>query len=65
MSPAPEGEYMDEATFEIDQQQLSETSRRFPAHRLSAPDAHPDGDLRFLSRGGEFGTHAWDEGGHL
>lgn len=56
---------MEESSFEIDQLQLAETSRRFPAHRRTQPHAHPDADLSYLGRGGEFGTHAWDEGGHF
>lgn len=56
---------MDEATFEIDQQQLAESARRFPAHRHTVPVAHPSADVSYLGSGPEFSRHAWDECGHL
>lgn len=58
---------MDEASFEIDQQQLAESARRFPAHRHMRPVAHPSADMSYLasSPSAEFGSHAWDECGHL
>lgn len=56
---------MDESSFEIDSTQLAEASRRFPAHRLSTPHPRVEADLSYLaSADGEFGRHAWDEGGH-
>ncbi|MBC7630604.1 hypothetical protein [Aeromicrobium sp.] len=57
---------MDESSFEIDSASLAEAYRRFPAHRLSAPSAHPDPDVTYLATdtGAEFGCHVWDEGGH-
>ena len=57
---------MDESSFEIDSATLAEASRRFPAHRLATTRAHPDPDVTYLAvdAGGEFGRHAWDEGGH-
>ena len=56
---------MDEASFEIDADQLAAASRRFPAHRR--PDAHPNHDGSHLdpAPSAEFAQHAWDEGGHI
>lgn len=56
---------MDESSFEIDSRQLAEASLRFPAHRLSPVDAHPVSDVSYLAQAPEFGSHAWDEAGHL
>ncbi len=58
---------MDESTFEIDSEQVAETSARFPAHRLAPRHAKPDTDVTYLetAASAEFGRHAWDEGGHL
>ena len=58
---------MDESTFEIDSDQVAETSARFPAHRLAPRHAKPDTDVTYLETApsAEFGRHAWDEGGHL
>ncbi len=54
---------MDETTFEIDQHQLAEGCRRFPARRQGPRDARPTADLGYLRDAGDFGRHAWDEGG--
>ncbi|MCW2770240.1 MAG: hypothetical protein JWR27_1673 [Aeromicrobium sp.] len=56
---------MDESSFDIDSGQLAETSRRFPAHRLSPAHATSVGDVSYLAYTPEFGSHAWDEAGHL
>lgn len=58
---------MDETSFEIDQQQLAESARRFPAHRNTQPTAHPSADMSYLASAPsyEFVSHAWDECGHL
>lgn len=58
---------MDESCFDIDQQQLAESARRFPAHRRTDPPARPDADLSYLATGpaADFGRHAWDESGHI
>ena len=56
---------MDESSFDIDQQQLAESARKFPAHRHTVPVAHPTADVSYLKAGPEFGQHAWDECGHL
>ena len=56
---------MDEASFEIDQQQLAESARLFPAHRRMRPVAHPSADMSYLASSAAFGSHAWDECGHL
>lgn len=56
---------MDESSFEIDQQQLAESVRKFPAHRHTVPVSHPTADMSYIDRGAAFGRHAWDECGHL
>lgn len=57
--------FMDETNFDIDRAGLAEVSRRFPAHRLPQPLAHPGTDLTYLAAPhAEFARHAWDEGGH-
>ena len=58
---------MDETSFEIDQNVLAESARRFPAHRQAEPVAHPHADMSYLATapGAAFGRHAWDECGHL
>jgi len=56
---------MDESSFDIDQAQLREAARRFPAHRLSSLSGHPDSDVSYIATAAEFGRHAWDEGGSL
>ncbi|MEO6471398.1 MAG: hypothetical protein ABIR57_05925 [Aeromicrobium sp.] len=58
---------MDEASFEIDQQELVESARKFPAHRHTVPVAHPSADVSYIrtAPSAEFGQHAWDECGHL
>lgn len=58
---------MDETSFEIDQQQLAAAARRFPAQRHTQPIAHPSADMSYLASAPsyEFGSHAWDECGHL
>jgi hypothetical protein len=58
---------MDESTFDWEIAQLAEASRRFPAHRLHPPVAHPRVDVSYLrtAPSAEFGRHAWDEGGHF
>ena len=58
---------MDEATFDIDQMQLAESARMFPADRHTEPVAHPDADMSYIATApsAAFGRHAWDECGHL
>ena len=56
---------MDETSFDIDQAQLREAAKRFPAHRLTNAGGHPTSDVSYLATAAEFGRHAWDEGGHL
>lgn len=58
---------MDEASFEIDQKQLAESARHFPAHRRHAAVARPDADMSYMNAapGVDFGRHAWDESGYL
>lgn len=57
---------MDETSFEIDQNVLAESARRFPAHRQTEPIAHPNADMSYIASapGAAFGRHAWDECGH-
>lgn len=56
---------MDETTFDIDQAQLREASRRFPASRQATLAPHRRVDLSYLAAPtAEFGRHAWDESGH-
>ncbi|HWV25837.1 MAG TPA: hypothetical protein VNZ66_01335 [Aeromicrobium sp.] len=56
---------MDETSFEINRADLSEASRRFPAHRLPRAVGRPTADVTYLAApGAEFARHAWDEGGH-
>lgn len=55
---------MDEATFEIDAQQLRATGQRFPAQRLKREHARPTADVGYLCEHPDFCEHAWDEGGH-
>lgn len=57
--------FMDETMFQIDQQQLAEGCRRFPARRRNGHDDRPRADLRPLRRASAFDRQAWDEGGHL
>ena len=57
--------FMDETTFDIDQHQLAEGCRRFPARRLTPRHARPTADLGYLREAGDFGRRAWDEGGHF
>ncbi|MGJ9412546.1 hypothetical protein ACHAAC_07525 [Aeromicrobium sp. CF4.19] len=54
---------MDDTIFDIEQGQLAEGCRRFPAHRRDVRHARPAADLSYLHEGGDFGRHAWDEGG--
>lgn len=58
---------MDEASFEIDADQLAAASRRFPAHRRNRRDARPRHDVSHLdpAPSADFAQHAWDEGGHI
>lgn len=56
---------MDESSFDIDQLQVAEAARRFPAQRHTAAVARPSADVSYLNAGPEFGRHAWDECGHL
>ena len=58
---------MDESSFEVDQKQLVESARKFPAHRHTEPLAHPSADMSYLAAapGAAYGRHAWDECGHL
>lgn len=56
---------MDESSFEIDQAQLVEAAKRFPAHRKTTLNGHPDSDVSYIARAAEYGRHAWDEGGHI
>jgi hypothetical protein len=58
---------MDESTFDIDPKELAETSQRFPSHRRSIEDGHPDSDVSYLTTAtsAEFGRHVWDESGQL
>lgn len=58
---------MDESTFDIDPAQLAAASQRFPSHRRTVTDGHPDSDVSYLTTASsaEFGRHVWDEGGHL
>ena len=58
---------MDESSFEIDSQNLAETSRLFPSHRLAPSAPRPHSDVSYLAAapGAEFGRHAWDEAGRL
>lgn len=66
MTSESRGFALDETEFEIDQQQLAESARLFPAHRHTEPVAHPQVDMSFLAAPtAEFGRHAWDECGHL
>jgi hypothetical protein len=57
---------MDDTTFEFEPRDVTEGSRRFPAHRRTTSSGHPAVDLSYLATapGVEFGRHAWDEGGH-
>lgn len=58
---------MDEASFEIDPQQLAESARSFPAHRRHRTRAHPTADVNYIAvaPSAHFGRHAWDESGIL
>ena len=58
---------MDETSFEIDQNVLAESARKFPAHRRAETIAHPNPDMSYIASapGAAFGRHAWDECGHL
>ncbi|MBP2392059.1 hypothetical protein [Aeromicrobium fastidiosum] len=58
---------MEESAFEFDSAHVAETSRRFPAQRLTHAEPHPVSDVSYLhaAPGAEFGRHAWDEGGRL
>jgi hypothetical protein len=56
---------MDEASFEIDADQLAAASRRFPAHRRPEARRHRDVSHLDPTPSAEFAQHAWDEGGHI
>lgn len=57
---------MEESSFDVDSGQLRTLAQRYPEHHREVATAHPDADLTYVrtSRGAEFGSHCWDEGGH-
>ena len=55
---------MEESDFEFSRQNLAESLRRFPMHRLTLPVGRPNVDLGYLRKAVDFVRHAWDEGGH-
>ena len=56
---------MEESAFEFDSAHVAETSRRFPAQRLTHAAPHPVSDVNYIATAAEYGRHAWDEGGHI
>lgn len=58
---------MQESSFDIDADQLAETSARFPARRRAPQHAAPTADVSYLATTPrtEHARHAWDEAGHI